>query len=135
MTKYAGKGTIFKSTIAALLTAVAQIRQIQTSGFASQTFDGTCLDSGVGREMPLTGYAEGGTVELELLWDPGLAGHQFFTDSIVTPAEIVHEITYPDSSTTDFTSSGIEFGTQVQMDDGLVASLTFTVTGLPTFPS
>ena len=137
MAKKGGKGTIFKTTISAMLTAVAQCKSISTSGFASQTFEGTCLDSAVGQEMPLTGYASPGTCDVELLWDPGLAGHQFFTDSIAVPVELANTITHSDTggATTSFTSSGIDWGTNIEMDDGMGASLSFTITGLPVFPT
>jgi len=133
MSKIAGKGTIFKTTISAMLTVVAQITSISTSGFKSETYDGNALDSGVGKEKPLTGYAEGGTVDLELFYDPGLAGHQFYTTSITTPVEIVHTITYTDASVTTFTSSGMDMGATIAMDDGLKASLSMEVTGIPSF--
>jgi len=135
MAKLIGKGTIFKSTISAMLTAVAQVNSISSSGFASQTYEGTSLDSGVGKEKPLTGYSEPGTVDIELFFDPTLAGHQFYTDSIVVPVEIAHSITYVDSTVTTFTASGMDFGHTVAMDDGLKATVSFTITGLPTFPT
>ena len=136
MAKIIGKGTVFKSTISAMLTAVAQVNSISTSGFASQTFEGTSLDSTVGKEKPLTGYSEPGTVEVEMFFDPALAGHQFYTDSITVPVTIAHSITYSNTShTTLFTSSGIDFGHTIAMDDGVKATLSFTVTGLPTFPT
>lgn len=131
----AGKGTVFKSTIAAMLTAVAQVNSISSSGFASQTFDATSLDSGVGKEKCLTGYSEGGTFDIELFFDPSLAGHQFYTDSIVVPVEIEHSITYTDAKVTTFTASGMDWGHTVAMDDGLKATVSFTVTGLPVFPT
>jgi hypothetical protein len=135
MAKIIGKGTIFKSTISAVLTAVAQVNSISSSGFASQTFEGTSLDSGVGKEKPLTGYSEPGTVDIELFFDPSLAGHQFYTDSIVTPVSIAHSITYVDSTVTTFTATGMDFGHTVAMDDGVKATISFTITGLPTFPT
>lgn len=135
MAKVIGKGTIFKSTISAMLTAVAQVNSISSSGFASQTYEGTSLDSAVGKEKPLTGYSEPGTVDIEMFFDPSLAGHQFYTDSIVVPISIAHSITYVDATTTTFTATGMEFGHTVAMDDGIKATITFTITGLPTFPT
>lgn len=133
MSKIAGKGTVFKSTISAMLTTVAQVTSISTSGYKSDTYDSTCLDTGVGKTKGLTGYSDGGTVDVELFYDPGLAGHQFYSTSITTPVEIVHNITYTDASVTTFTSSGIDMGVTVAMDDGLKCSLSFEVTGLLTF--
>jgi hypothetical protein len=135
MAKLAGKGTIFKSTISAMLTATAQVNSISTSGFASETYEGTSLDSAVGKEMPLTGYATPGTCDIELFFDPSLAGHQFYTDSITVPVTVVHNILYTDAKVTAFTSSGMEFGHTVAMDDGIKATISMTITGLPTFPT
>jgi hypothetical protein len=135
MAKLPGKGTIFKSTISAMLTATAQVNSISTSGFASETFEGTSLDTAVGKEMPLTGYATPGTCDIELFFDPSLAGHQFYTDSITVPVTVIHNILYTDSKVTAFTSSGMEFGHTVAMDDGIKATISMTITGLPTFPT
>ena len=135
MAKLAGKGTQFRSTISAMMTTVAQVNSIGTSGFASETYDGTSLDSTVGKEFPLTGYATGGTVDVELFFDPSLAGHQFYTDSITVPVTIIHNILYTDARITAFTSSGMEWGVTVAMDDGIKATLSMTVTGLPTWPT
>jgi hypothetical protein len=68
-------------------------------------------------------------------FDPSLAGHQFYTDSITVPVTIVHNILYTDAKVTAFTSSGMEFGHTVAMDDGIKATVSMTITGLPTFPT
>ena len=133
MSKIAGKGTIIKSTISTVLTPVAQVTSISMSGFKSETYDSTALDTGVGKTKGLTGYSEGGTADIELFYDPGLAGHQFYSTSITTPVEIVHNITYTDGSVTTFTSSGIDMGVTIAMDDALKSSISFEITGIPTF--
>tara|TARA_R110000868_G_scaffold358514_1_gene620220 strand:- start:354 stop:758 length:405 start_codon:yes stop_codon:yes gene_type:complete len=133
MAKQIGKGTILKSTISAMLTAVAQVNSISTSGFASQTFDGTSLDSAVGREMILTGYATPGTCDVELFYSQALAGHAFYITSISTPVNIVHTITYIDTKVMTFTGSGMDFGQTIVMDDGVKATLSITISGLPTW--
>jgi hypothetical protein len=47
------------------------------------------------------------------------------------------KIIYADTGATNqaFTSAGVEFGATVAMDDGLKASITYTVTGDPGWPS
>jgi len=47
------------------------------------------------------------------------------------------KIIYADTAATNqsFTSAGVEFGATVAMDDGLKASLTYTVTGDPGWPT
>jgi len=133
MAKLVGKGTIFKTTIASTLTAVAQITSLSRSGFKSETYDSTTIDGGVGKTMGLTGFSAGGTVDLELFHDPSLAGHIFYQTSITTPVEIVHTITYTDSKVDTFTSSGIDQGVTVAMDDGIKSTLSFEITGIPSF--
>jgi hypothetical protein len=76
-------------------------------------------------------------VSAEIFYDPALAGHQAVTDLIATPATNAMKIIYADTAATNqaFTSAGVEFGATVAMDDGLKASLTYTVTGDPGWPS
>ena len=131
MAKVIGKGTIIQHTISASLTAIAQVLSIELSGSKSQTFDSTALDSGVFGSRDLTGYSVPGTVALELFYDAALAGHQFITDNITTPAKNAMQITYANSTTQAFSQCGVEFGVSIVMDDGVKASVTYEIDGSP----
>jgi hypothetical protein len=131
------KGTKLQHTVSASLVDIAQILSIEHSGSGSETFESTTLDGGVYKTFAPTGYSNPGQVSAEIFYDPALAGHQAVTDLIATPATNAMKIIYADTAATNqaFTSAGVEFGATVAMDDGLKASLTYTVTGDPGWPS
>ena len=131
------KGTKLQHTVSASLVDIAQILSIEHSGSGSETFDSTTLDGGVYKTFAPTGYSNPGQVSAEIFYDPALAGHQAVTDLIATPATNAMKIIYADTAATNqgFTSAGVEFGATVAMDDGLKASLTYTVTGDPGWPT
>jgi hypothetical protein len=131
------KGTKLQHTVSASLVDIAQILSIEHSGSGSETFESTTLDGGVYKTFAPTGYSNPGQVSAEIFYDPALAGHQAVTDLIATPATNAMRIIYADTAATNqaFTSAGVEFGATVAMDDGLKASITYTVTGDPGWPS
>jgi hypothetical protein len=131
------KGTKLQHTVSASLVDIAQILSIEHSGSGSETFESTTLDGGVFKTFAPTGYSNPGQVSAEIFYDPALAGHQAVTDLIATPATNAMKIIYADTAATNqaFTSAGVEFGATVAMDDGLKASITYTVTGDPGWPS
>ena len=131
------KGTKLQHTVSASLVDIAQILSIEHSGSGSETFESTTLDGGVFKTFAPTGYSNPGQVSAEIFYDPALAGHQAVTDLIATPATNAMKIIYADTAATNqaFTSAGVEFGATVAMDDGLKASITYTVTGDPGWPT
>lgn len=138
MAKVIGKGTIYKHTISAALTAFAQITEIDFSGAESETYEGRTLDQAVYDEHPLTGYSKPGTAQVKFFWDPALAGHKAallrMGSASTLPVTNAHQVTYADTTTHDFTVSGSKFNSQVRMNDGLKADWTFTISGDPGFP-
>lgn len=136
MAKLACKGTVLKQEIASVMTAVAQVISMSTSGVEAQTFETTTLDtSGAGRTYQPTGYTEPGTVDFDLFYDPSLAGHQAITDLATTPAITNWSITFTDAAPTTetFSSAGLTIGRTVDMADGLKMSVSLKLTGLPAF--
>lgn len=137
MAKVPGKGSIVKHTISASLTAIAQLTSAEVTGTQSLTWDSTTLDGGVFKTYDQTGYAEPGTVSLEMLFDPALAGHQFITDTIRVPADNAMTLTYADAATTTqaFVGAGITFGAVIAMDDGVKATAEYQIDGDPGWPT
>lgn len=126
MAKVRVKGSVVKQEIAATLTAVAQVIEFSSSGAETETFDASTLDtSGAGKEYAPTGYAEGGSFDFSVFFDPALAGHQALTDDITTPTERNYSITFADSGTTawTFTAAGIGLNVTGSMNDGLKADV------------
>lgn len=131
MSKVICKGTKWQRTVSMSLTDVAQAISIEHSGSKAETFDSTTLDGGVYKTKDHTGYAEGGTVSIELFYDPALSGHQAITDQQATPADNANKIIYADTSEQAFTSAGIGFGVTVAMNDGLKGTVEIEVDGDP----
>lgn len=126
MAKIRVKGSVIRQDIASVLTAVAQVIEFSSSGAETETYDATTLDTtGAGKEYSQTGYAEGGSFEFGLFFDPALAGHQALTDDVTTPAERDYSITFADTATTawTFTAAGIGIGVTGAMNDGLKADV------------
>ena len=142
MAKVPGKGTVMKWDIATILTAIAQVTDIDHDGAEELTFDATCLDSGAGKEYQATGFSEGGSVNCGLLLDPVNTGVQAITDQITTPTvlvanQIAASVTLADAAATvyAFTVAGVSFGFSVAQDDGVKANIGLKLTGLITYPT
>lgn len=138
MAKVVSKGTVLQQELSMVFTAVAQVVSLSYSGAESETFECTTLDTvGAGKEYGATGYTEPGSVDFEIFYDPALAGHQALTDLLTTPAEQNWKIIYADTGTTElpFTGAGISWGNDIQMSDGLKASGSIKLSGLPTYPT
>lgn len=129
-----GKGTVLQQTISSVLTDVAQVLSISLSGEESETFETTTLATSVYKTYAQTGYAEPGTVEAELFFDPALAGHTSIVATISTPADCVWKIKYSDSgpSSITYTSAGHGLSQTIVMNDGVKANLTMKRSGAPT---
>jgi len=133
MAKVRVKGTVLSQTLTTTLTAVAQVIEFGRSGEASETYDATTLDtSGAGKEYAPTGYAEGGSLDFSLFYDPALAGHAAIRTAVATPATNNWSLTFADTSTTvsTFNVAGISFGVTGAMNDGLKADVSLKLTGL-----
>lgn len=132
------KGTVLQQEISSVLTAVAQVINLDLPESETETFEADTLDnSGAGIPHKVTGRVEGGSLGAELFFDPALAGHQALTDVITTPASQVWKIIFADSGTTewDFTTAGIGLGGTVALNDGLKATLTAKLDGMVTYPT
>lgn len=146
MAKFYCKGAIVKQTISMSLTAVAQVISIDHSGAESGTFDATTLDTETvtmsnGLEYLPTGMSEGGSVDLELFYDPLLAGHQAITDEITKLLPdldgVPWELTLPDTAKTTaaFTVAGTSFGITVDLADGLKSTVSLKLDQHMTYPT
>lgn len=137
MAKVASKGTILQQEISSAFTSVAQLTELSYSGGESETFDTTCLDSGVGKTLGQTGYSEAGEVSLGGFYDPALAGHQSISDLVSTPADQNWKIIFADTAATamTFTSAGVSWEVTAAMSDGLKFSSTLKCDGLPVYPT
>lgn len=137
MAKVVCKGSVFKMTISASLTAVAQLTQFELTGSEAETVESRTLDGSVYIPFDHTGYAMGGDFSAEGYWDPALAGHKFITSIQATPASNACQITYANGSSTtqSFSGTGWKFGMTVAMSDLLKMQFGCKVSGDPGWPT
>lgn len=137
MAKCICKGSIFKMTISASLTAVAQLTDFEVSGMEAETVESRTLDGGVFIPFDHTGYAMGGEFSANGYYDPALAGHQFIGDQISTPADNACQITFANGSNTtqSFTGAGWKQSTTVAMAELLKFSFGCKIDGDPGLPT
>ena len=84
MAKIPSRGTILKTDIATVLTAVAQLNSINVNGIEVETFDGSTLDQTLpGKIMCPTGYVESGEIAIGGFMDPTVMA--WLTDLIDNP--------------------------------------------------
>lgn len=134
--KHKCKGTALQQLIATTYTAVAQIISIDLPDMESETYESDTLDNtGAGVLYQPTGRTEGGSMSGDLFYDPGLAGHQALTALLTTPAAESWRIIFTNTSNSQwsFTGAGFGLGGTVALNDGLKASFSVKLSGIPVF--
>ena len=135
------KGTALQMDVAGSLATIAEVISIEISGAKSQTYDyPTINQSASGIPRLANGYSDPPDVSCELWWMPTNAGHQALTDEITTPSvtaagQLDGNIIYADTGATavPFKIAGIEVGQTSAQAEGVKASVTFTLSGQPTW--
>jgi len=128
--KIKSKGTVLDLDIASTLTPVSQLISVSPPKRRSLDFDGTTLDTSLGKEKDLSGYVENDPFEAEFFFDPALAVQAAIEALIYpTPTESTWQIAFSNATTLDFDCSGVEVGETVSMDDGVKTSIKGNVDG------
>ena len=137
MAKVKSKGTALQQQVSGAYAAIAQIISLDGPGCESETFEADTLDNtDAGIPHKPTGRAEGGSLSGELFFDPVLQGHENFLALLTYPESENYKLIYADTATTEwpFAGAGVSFSPAVALNDGLKASFSIKLDGLPTFP-
>ena len=137
MSKIIGKGTVLQQTVASSFVAIAQIISLDGPGMESETFEADTLDNAnAGIPHMSTGRTEGGSVSGELFLDPALQGHNNLEYLLDNPGSEAWKIIWADTGTTEwpFTGVGFSLSPAVVLNDGVKASFSIKLDGLPMFP-
>lgn len=136
-----GKGSVYSLDVATVLTAIAEPTHISITGAKSRTMTYTNLaQSGSGDQKVANGFADNPDIVVDLFFDPADANMQAITDEILTPTTVVAnqldaQITFADAAATTlpFKVAGIGIDLDVDMEDGLTATVTHETNGQPTW--
>lgn len=104
------KGTVFKITIASVLTAVPGIVSIDKSGEEGESMDVRALDSSAGLPMASTGFVKPPTIGFDFLVDRANAVHVAMYALMRAPATNVVTLTYTDSGPVTETWTSVTVG-------------------------
>ena len=141
MAKVKSRGSLFKLTISASLTTIAQCTEFSTGETKNRTIDVECLDdSGVGVEMMNDGAVTQEEGSASLLFDPDSAPHMFITDTILLGAAsfpIAGSYVFADATpaSATFSAVGLGFGATVAVKDVLKANVSIAYAGPITWPT
>jgi len=135
MTVLACKGHTIQCEVSAVLTDLAQVISFSGPGAEPETFEADYLDnSDAGIPHKPTGRVEGGSLEFELWLDPGLSGHQNLTAKSAAPAVESWKHIFPDSTEWPFSGTFKGPNPTGALADGLRASCSVKLDGIPTYP-
>lgn len=138
MTKIACKGTALQQYLGTTFTTVAQVITLELPNAETETFECDTLDNtSAGIPHQTTERTEGGSCSGDLFLDPVLAGHITLTDLLTTPAEEEWQIIFSDAASTEwpFTGAGFSLGGSIALADGIKASFSIKLDGIPTYPT
>lgn len=135
MAKLKCKGTLLKVEIATVMTTVAQVLELDVGQDAIETFDADTLDN-TSPHIPKaqTGRSSVADISGTMFYDPDLANHQFFTDTINAPVAADGEIVLVNADKLEFEIVSFAMGLTVRMNDGLKAPFTLQ-RNAPVWPS
>lgn len=132
------KGTKLQKEISMVFTDVPGVHQLTTDGVDVEDYDDTTLDqAAAGRGHSPTGYAEGGSVNGQLFFDPVDTTIQSMTDDITTPAKVNWKVIWSDGAATEWPFSGFMkfLNVTADMANALVAPFSVKLDGLFTYPT
>lgn len=133
------KGTTLQQTIASSFVTVAQVISLDGPEVESETFEADTLDnSSAGIPYKSTGRTEGGSLSGEMFYDPALTGHTNFINLLTSPPTTSEawKLIFADTAASEWTFSGagLSFSPTVALADGLKASFSIKLDGMPGFP-
>jgi predicted secreted protein len=133
-----GHGTLFYLADASSPTSysvLAEVTSITPPALARDAIDASHTQSPNAWREFVAGMKDGGEVSLELNFIPGSATTTRILETFSQNVSILAKIVFPDSPGTTWSFEGIITGFEAEapVDDKMSASLTFKVSGQPSF--
>ena len=130
------KGTTVQAEVSAVLTDLAQVISFSGPGAEVETFEADYLDNtDPGIPYLPSGRVEGNSFDFELWLDPALAGHKNLTDKIDAPAVESFKLIFSDATEWAFDGIFQSLNPSGALADGLKASCSVKLDGIPSYPA
>lgn len=132
---FAGVGTMFRRWSGAAWVNIAEINSISGPSMTRDTIDVTSLDSTGGYREFITGFRDGGTVQLTMNFTR--ATYDTMKTDFESDDLQDYEIMLPDNENTSFEFSGLvtEIPLEIAADDKVTATVTIKISGEVTVES
>ena len=142
--KHRCKGTVVSQDLVSTYVTVASVISIDLPDMETETYEADTLDNtGAGILYQPTGRTEGGSMSGEIFYDPADGSHGELTailtdpENSVTSGDNLHHwrIVFTNTGASQWTFDGAGFGMggTVALNDGLKASFSVKLSGIPTF--
>lgn len=131
-----GLNTLFKIGDGAgseTFTTVAEVTSIKPPGLSRDAIDATHSESPSGWREYIAGLKDGGEVSIDINFDPGSTTTDLLTDQFATSTVGNKKVLFPDGTEWAFKAIMTGFEPDAPVDDKMSATVTFKVSGAPTF--
>lgn len=120
-----------------VFTAIAEVLSISGPSLSRDVIEATNMDSTSGWREFIGGLKSGGEISFEVNYDPADAtidASGGLIDDIDATSATNYKLVFPDSGSTEWSFAGwlTGFETNIPHDDKMTASVTITLTGVPT---
>lgn len=131
----AGVGAAFRRWSGSAWVPIAQINSISGPGMTRETIDTTSLDTTGGYRTFITGFRDGGTMELTMNFTR--AAYDLMKTDFEATATVNYELTLPDADNTTFEFEGLvtDLPLEVPTDDKVAMTVTIKISGQVTVNS
>lgn len=132
-----GHGSEFKrssdGTSGGTFSSVGEITGITPPGLSRETVDATHMQSPDGFREFIGSLKDGGEVSIEVNFDPDHADVAAALADLTSSTPGYYKIVFPDTTEWGFAALMTGYETGDPLDDKMTATLTYKVTGKPTF--
>ena len=137
MAKTAAKGTAFKWTISASLTAIASVTDITAPEATANLVKVNSLDGSAGDEYIFGGYIDYGEPKISGYLDPAAATFKALTTDMVAGTSRAASVAWSDAGTSSWTFTAFvkSVGANATEEQALKFNAGFRITGAITYPT
>lgn len=130
-----GHGTVIQrssdGTASGTFSSVGRVRDVVPPALSRQAVESSDMESTERWMEYIGGMKDGGEMSFEITFDPGSAELTAFMSDLNTDAPGYYKIVFPDASAWGFSALLTGFEPQTPVQEKMVASVTFKLSGKP----